>query len=286
VAVRLNLARGADHELRLEHDLAVPVCGIAGHLVDEQFGRGVAEPRRRLTDRSERHGGRGGEDDVVVTGDRHVVRHAQAAAGHHLQDAEREQVVHAENGGGADALGHRGKLLAGLAAGRDVEIGGGQHPQGAGRQAGRPQRRLRTGQAIADLLDRYRPADDTDPLVTLRCQMRHRELSAGQVVHRHRALPIGRRAVDEHHGHPRRAQLLDPPRAAAGHRRDQHPVPAQLLQQAQVPFLALGAVGAVAHDHRQTPLLCRDLHTRGQVSEERVAGIEHDEADHPAVAGP
>jgi hypothetical protein len=174
VAAGLNLTRGADHELRLEHDLAVPVCGVAGYLLDEQLGRGVAEPRRGLADRGERHGRRGGEDDVVVTGDRHVVRHAQAAAGHHLQDAEGEQVVHAEDRGGADALGHRGELLAGLAAGRDVEIGGGQHPQGAGRQAGRAQRRLRAGQAIADLLDRYRAADDTDPLVTLCGQMRHR----------------------------------------------------------------------------------------------------------------
>jgi len=68
-------------------------------LVDEQFGRGGAQIDAGLAHRGQRHGGRGGELDVVVADDGQFLRDRQAVAQRVLQEAQRDQVVRAYHGG-------------------------------------------------------------------------------------------------------------------------------------------------------------------------------------------
>src|SRR4051812_27961233 len=84
-AVRAGLAHG---ELRLEHHLAMRVFFGLVDLLEEELGCGTPEEVARLPDGGQWDGCRGGVVDVVVADDRHVLGHAEAAAGHLLQDAE------------------------------------------------------------------------------------------------------------------------------------------------------------------------------------------------------
>jgi hypothetical protein len=100
--------------------------------------------------------------------------------------------------------------------------------------------------AVGHLAEGHRPADEGDPLVPGLQQMRHGEVAAEHVVHRHRALAVGRRsAVHEHHGGAPALQAREPV-IGAGHRRDQDPLNPVLLQQLQVVGLLGLLVVAVA----------------------------------------
>src|SRR4051794_33957865 len=82
-----------------EDPLLVPVVRIGG-LVQQQLGRGPAEPAPWLAHRGQRHGRGGREVDVVVADDREVVRNPEAESDAALEDTEGEQVVGAEDRGG------------------------------------------------------------------------------------------------------------------------------------------------------------------------------------------
>ena len=91
----------ADDQLRLEDDLLVPVAVVGGGFLKQHPRRGAAELLAGLADRGERDRGGGREVDVVVADDRDVLGHPDPVPGHLLQEAQRDQVVGAEPGGGA-----------------------------------------------------------------------------------------------------------------------------------------------------------------------------------------
>lgn len=101
----------------------------------------------------EGHGCGGGELDVVVPGDREVLRDPQAGADRVLEQAEGEQVVGTERGGGSAALGEPGDACPRFAASGSDELGGLDDDEVVGRQAGVGPALLRPLEAVADLAD-------------------------------------------------------------------------------------------------------------------------------------
>ena len=71
-----------------------------------------------------------------------------------------------------------------------------------------------------------------------------------------------------------------------GHRRDQDSLHPVLFQQLQVVRFFRLLVVAVAQDQRQARFARLILHAAGDVGEERVRHVEHDQADGAAPAGP
>ena len=76
------------------------VVGVVG-LVEHQLGGATTELVAGLADRRERDGSGAGEVDVVVTDDRQVVGYGESGRHELLEQAEGQQVVGAERGGGA-----------------------------------------------------------------------------------------------------------------------------------------------------------------------------------------
>ena len=92
-----------DDELRLEHRLTGDELGVGGLLQEDAQGR-PADGRARLPQRRQRHGGRGGERDVVEAHQRDLLRHAHPAVSDQgLQHSEGHEVVGREDRVGAVA---------------------------------------------------------------------------------------------------------------------------------------------------------------------------------------
>jgi hypothetical protein len=256
-----------------------------GGLLEEHPGGGAAELLAGLADRGERHGGGRREVDVVVADDRDVFRDADLVPGHLLQDAERDEVVGAEHGGGPVRRRHGRDVRSCLLPGGHVE-----RPDVDDVQVLRLQPRAAEGAqrafvAVGDLADRPRAADEGDVPVPALQQVGDGEVAAEHVVDRDRALAAGRRpAVDQD---DRRAAPLQPgePRARPDHRRDEHPLHPVLFEQFQVALLLAFLVVAVAQDDGEARLVRLVLHAAGQVGEERVGHVEHHQADRPAAPG-
>ena len=96
-------ARVADHELRVEDDVTVPMTLAVVDFLEEQLPRRAAERLARLAYGGQRDGGCTGELDVVVADQGEVLGDPQATPGHLLQNAECDQVVATE--GSRRALG-------------------------------------------------------------------------------------------------------------------------------------------------------------------------------------
>ncbi len=184
-------ARRADHEVRLEHDLAVPVGAVAERLLDQQLGRGPAQLVTGLADRGERHRGRGREVHIVVTHDRHAVGHPDPAGGHLLQHTQREQVVRAEHGRGPCRAGRPASAAPARCPAVTFSAGVSITSRSAA-AAGPLQGTDRPVPAVADLADAHRAAHERDPLMTGLQQVGHGQVAAEHVVHGHRALAAGR----------------------------------------------------------------------------------------------
>jgi Helix-turn-helix domain len=253
-----------------------------GGLLEEHPRSGAAELLAGLADRGERHCGGRGEVDVVVADDRDVLRNPDLMAGHLLQDAEGDEVVGAENGGGPVRRPHGGDVRAGFLPCGHVERPDVDHvqvfrpPPGVAKSAQRPL------VAVGDLADRARAADVGDVLVAGGQQVGDGEVTAEHVVDRDRALAARRRpAVDEDH---RRSAPLQPgePRARADHRRDEHALHPVLFEQFQVALLLAFLVVAVAQDDGEAGLARLVFHAARQVGEERVGHVEHHQAERPA----
>lgn len=124
----------ADDEFGLEQHAPVLVgAGVVVRLLQQQLRRELTHPDGGLPDGGERYGSGGGELDVVVADDGDILRHPHPGRVERLQDAEGEQVVGAEDGGGTgDETEQPGP---GVAAGGDVEPVGGDFDE---RLGGRP----------------------------------------------------------------------------------------------------------------------------------------------------
>jgi hypothetical protein len=111
------------------------------------------------------------------------------------------------------------------------------------------------------------------------------EPAAGDVVDRDRALVGARRLpVDEDHRHAALAQRRERGGEDGG-RRDQHALHTLLGEHVEVRrLLGLPVVG-VAEDHGEAGRVGRLLDAAGDVGEERVGDVEHDQADGPAHPG-
>lgn len=121
--------------------------------------------------------------------------------------------------------------------------------------------------------------------MTLGDQMRDRQFAADAVVHRHRALAFPRAPVDQHHGDVPAADLVDGG-GLAPDRGDENSERALFPQHAEVVMFAGGVVATIAQDDRQARGDGDAFRPGGQVGEERVADVEHDQADGAAAARP
>jgi hypothetical protein len=141
-----------------------------------------------------------------------------------------------------------------------------------------------TEQAVGDLPDGHRTADEGDSPATLLDEVRHGEIAARDVVHRHRGkgATIGD-TVDEDGDDPVRTQPLQSVEDAAD-RGDQQAADPLLLEQIEVGGLPLGQVVAVGEQDAQSVLRGLLLGSASDVGEERVAYVEQDEADRRALA--
>ena len=237
-------SRAPDDELWREAHGLVDVCPVFLECLDfvEQQLRGpAAEIATRLTDRGERHGGRGGERDVVVADDRDVIGNPEPVADETLQQRRwptgrwpRRPRWAAPRSGSASQLS-RGCRTPLSASRFGVEM--------VSSIRGAAERRAAASSAphasVADLLQVARSADERDMAMTLLEQVLDREPPALDVVHRHRAeirlVPCPVEQDDRDAAPP---ELADPV-VNAPDRREQHTTYPLLLQQHQVsPFPA------------------------------------------------
>jgi hypothetical protein len=277
---------GLTHDqLGLEHDLPVPVSLTVGGLLDQHLHGRLTQLGPGLAHRGQRHRGRGGEVDVVVADDGQIAGHRQAPAHGVLQQPQGQQVVGAERRGRPVPGRNGGQPLAGGPALFHVQPRRLDHGQRVRRQPGRFDGGVGPGQALADLGDRQRAADEADAPVPLVDQVRDGQFGADAVVHGHRALVAAGGPVDQDHRDAAAADLVDRG-GPAPDRSDQDAERALLAQRAQVMVLAGGVVVAVAQHDRQAQGGRDPLGARGQVGEERVAHVQHDQADGAAAARP
>ena len=101
---------------------------LAGVRLRQQQLRGrAAEQLAGLVNGAERHGGRTGELDVVVSDDRQLTGYLDPSLGGALEETEGDEVVGAEGRRGAAPRREPEELLAGLATVGDRELGGLDH---------------------------------------------------------------------------------------------------------------------------------------------------------------
>ena len=84
---------------------------------------------------------------------------------------------------------------------------------------------------------------------------------------------------------PRLAQRLERAGSSSRGRGDEHALHPLLGEHVEVRGLPAGSVVAVAEDHGEPGGLGDVLDAAGDVGEERVGDVEHDQADRAAAAG-
>lgn len=236
--------------------------------VEQEFRGSAPELLARLSNRRECHGGGRRELDVVVADDGEVAGHPATGADRLLEQAERQQVVGAERSGGPSRCRETSEALAGSAALRHAECGGGDRHEDVGVESGCGERFRRTVEAVAHLPDLERAADEGDPSMADICDVFDRESPAQVVIGCDRAeiLAVGRPVDDHQRG------------AALGHcaetrvvridRGDQDAVHTLLDEEIDVGGFALVAV---AEEQRHARRLDGLLDALGDVGEEGAA---------------
>jgi len=185
------------------------LVGVAGGgLLQEHPGGGAAELLAGLADRGERDCGRRREVDVVVADDGDVLGDPDLVPGHLLQDAEGDEVVGAEHGGGPVRRAHRREVRARFLPGGHVERPDVDDVHVLRLAPGAVEGAERALVAVGDLADGPRAADVGDVLVARRQQVGDGEVAAEHVVDGDRALAARRRAAV--HQDDRRAAPLQP----------------------------------------------------------------------------
>ena len=238
-------------QLRFEDDVAMFVVGRIVGLLEQELSGGAPQLFARLAHRGQRHRGGGGEVDVVIAHDRHVLRHPDPALGHLLQHTKGEADRWRRTprwGSGPPAQPARISAHARRPAATVRELVVGGHPDLATGHCGRtpsagPPRRSATWGMVNGL-----------PTKATRWWALGHQVLAGQptaehVVHRDRAAvragPVPRSTSTV--GVPRRIADGSQPRvAAAADRGDQHAEHPLLLEQVEV---------AHAPGPRSSPLL-------------------------------
>lgn len=203
---------------------------------------------------------------------------------HGLQDAQGEQVVGAEHGGGA--VGEPEQPGARVASGGHVEPLGGQLAQALGPETGLGERVQGAGAAVADLVEAGRAADVREGAVSGVEEMPDGERAARDVVHGHRALggALGD-PVDQHEGDAVAAEGLDV--AAGGVGGGEQDAPHPLFgEEGEVLGLLTHALGAVADHHAEPGVAGGPLGAARDVHEERVAHVEDEQPHDPGPPGP
>ena len=95
---------------------------------------------------------------------------------------------------------------------------------------------------------------------------------------------LGDRAVDEHERDPPLDEGVQP-RSGVSLRGEDHAVDALLQQDAQVAVLLLGVLGGRADERRQPPCEQGGLDGVGELGEEGVAHVRHQEGDDVGARG-
>ncbi len=137
--------------------------------------------------------------------------------------------------------------------------------------------------SIGDLADVLRSAGEEDAAAAGLEQVTRSEVPAELVVDADGAEGVVFAAsVDEYCGRAALAESTQP-RAHLPVRRDQDAAHPLLFEEVEVAGLAVDVLVAVAEDHGQPVLGGLAFRAAGEIGEERVAHIEHDEADRRAA---
>jgi hypothetical protein len=245
-------------------DLVQQLDGDAAHLLDavRDDGEGRVEQREPL--------------DVVERDDRDVGAHALAEPVEHGDGAHGHEAVGGEQRGRRlvelEQGVHGGRPAGGLEVADVDQVGVGAEAQLGGR--GRPRLEPLTpgGHAL-------RARDVPDALVAEVDQVLHGGADAGDAVGRHaRHVDAGDRAVDEHRRHLAGEQRVDAGRVGAL-RGDDDAVDAARDEGVEVAVLLLAVLVGVAEQGDVAELEQRLLDGVGEVGEERVADVRHEQAD-------
>ena len=144
---------------------------------------------------------------------------------------------------------------------------------------------LGTAPAVAHLAQRGRTTHEGDVAVPELEQVLCRQAPAGDVVDgdRRERAAVGE-PVEEHDRDVQAGQPLEGERvlAAGG---DEHPAHPRLLEQLEVPPLTPRVARAVAEQDHAAGGVDLVLHAARDVGEERVGGVDDDQADRPATTG-
>jgi hypothetical protein len=260
--------------------------GPLADLVEQEFGGGAPDEFAGLADRRQRDARRGGVVDVVVADDCDVAGHPEPVADHSLEDAQRHQVVGAEHGGRPLGFWHLEDLLARPPAGLDGQGGGFEDLEVRGLLPAIGQRLDGTQVPVLDLAECKRPAGEGDaPVATLK-QVARGEEPPEHVIDGHRA-EVGQLgpAVHEDDGGASLHEDVEP-RVVGADRGDEHALHALLLEDVEVAGLPLHGLTAVAQHDDGAVFGRRCLDAVGDVGEEGVGDVEHDQSDGAAAAGP
>lgn len=225
-----------------------------------------------------------GEVNVVVPNQRNLFRHTQRTAHHQrLQNTQREKVICSEDTIRALLRGESRNFLADAPPLQDAQSLGFENLKGGIltlRNNGTHPR-----QTVAHLLNLVRATNEGNAPSPDLDEMTGRNPAAFNVVNGHRReSSIVRSTVNENHGNPsvtKRAKLVKIG-MNGGH---QHPRNAMLLEHFQQRGLTFGRVVAATHQHGVAVIKRSTLCTVRDIHEERVARIEHDEAETMAAPG-
>jgi hypothetical protein len=161
----------ADHQFRLEDNLAVLVCRPAERLVYQQLGGRPAELMAGLAHRGQRDRGRRRKVDVVVTHQGDAFWNPDPASRHFLEHTEREQIVRAKDGSRPGSRRQIRECCASLLPGRHIQGRSFHNMQARPGAVGAFQRPEGTIAAVSHLPDAHRSSDERDPLVARIQQM-------------------------------------------------------------------------------------------------------------------
>ena len=257
--------------------------GRLGGLAEEEFNGGAADLDRRLPHRADRHDGRAREIDVVVPDQGDVFGDADRSHHHErLQHAHGEQVVRGEHRVGAAGGRKRGDQLTDPAPFEHTERARLEHLEARSRVRG--DHGAGPVQTLRHLGDADRPTDERDAAPPAVEQVPGCDPAALDVVDGDGGEgSVARAAVDEN---DRGACLAQPPQRGevSVDGGDEDARNAVLLEHFEQAAFALAGVVASAEEHGVAVVERAGLRPVGDIHEERVAGVEHNEAEAAAVA--
>ena len=268
-------ARGPHNEPRLEADRP-PLAVRLGDALDQQRGGLAANFLAWLGDHGQARLEIVRPFEIIESGQRHVVWHAQAEFAQRVHDADRRQVV-----AGGDR-GRRFRQFEQFAGRRRGCLGArirGDQERFVIRDAARLEGGLVSLGALARRGEAGRSRDEGDPFVTVRRQMLDQELHRALVLDADLIEPRRRQAIDQNERDAIFVEILDRAAFRIGGRREDDAVDAALMQRLHDLQLPRGFILGVGEKHHQAEPRAFGLDRADNVREVGVRDHRNRDAD-------